>query len=1316
MTATTPDKATPELRRPSRSRMNHLIRLLAWAVLGGCLVLAGLFLAFQVPQVRDAFTAVITRTLTDAVARHTQARCRIEGLGGNLVSGFTLKNISLTEADNGKTLLTADEVGVSYLLPLLMQKKLWLRRLSVSGLKLTLAQRPDGSWNLSALSPKTAAEAPEPRPEDRSVGFPEFKIRLGRLSIRDSQVRIVTGSDAEKTERDISGIECRGRIRANLGRKNNLSASIDHFSAAMNLPRITVNRFSGDIRYDLDTNRFEFRDAAIVGEKCDFTINGLLAILEDAPDRTVLDRIVMDLQANVPAMCLGEFGRAFPIDMPYTDVVSGNLAVKGPVSAMDCRVDLSMDQCHVVSQGLVTIDGEYRVGLDLKGRISGLDLARLPALPLDFLPGDLSTDGFTLDWQRIGMPDQKGRISLHLTPSVLLGYPIDEADITTDISGPDMRFKSLAIRTPHGELKGDLDLIGIMSGQTDKDIRIDAAIAGLDPAGWLQDDTYASDISGDLKASLRVPKTWDADDIDAEARCRLNPSTFMGVNIRRADLEGAWAGRVATLRRLDVNTPFGSASLTGKADLKDRALRLKAGVDIPDLARAGSGVTGLAKAAGLSGKASMTADISGTVEHPEIAAALSGADIAYNGLTADTLAAGIRWRGGLSDFSGTVEAGLTKVRTGGVSAPALDLAADLSPALLQADLDLDAGPDARMHLSGQVRDWLKPDKTIEITDVQISALDQPPLVNQEPVIIRLTPNAVIVSALHLVSGPAVLQFSGQAGLTPKAKAEGLLSLRDLDISRLSGQLSGAERLRGRISSDARISGTMEKPVIQMNLALQEAAFDQYTVSEASAAISHAGDRTRLKASVSRNGARLMAADGSAQVFLSLLPFAFQPGPEGLSLRLKVDDADIAWVSDLIDHPEYGFTGRLSADAGVYGDFSAPRLEGNLYLTDGTLNLKKQGLTYEDFTAAVRFDKDVIAVDEATITGDKEGRVQLSGRVAHDRFVPRDFNFHAVGKEVFVPFRGGVQAWVNPDLTLSGDRAHPKVEGRIRVARCRVNLDRFLQDQPAEIKIINTTAAENGRMEIPDNETEGLSMFDPLLADVRVGISRDCWLRGKDAQFEIKGNVQLKKDPEKPFVLFGELNAVRGTYRFRGKLFQITEGALVFVGQEDLNPPVNIEARTEVDDAVILIRLTGTFQHLNLTFDSDPPMDQAEIISYILFGRSPEALSEEEAFKAEEMALSFTGQMAADKLRDIVGDALGIDYLNISTGGSDLRQGSLSMGKYILPKVFVVFRQGFSEKNTQQFEVSYEINRYFDIQSQIDNEQTSALDLIWKYEF
>jgi translocation and assembly module TamB len=174
--------------------------------------------------------------------------------------------------------------------------------------------------------------------------------------------------------------------------------------------------------------------------------------------------------------------------------------------------------------------------------------------------------------------------------------------------------------------------------------------------------------------------------------------------------------------------------------------------------------------------------------------------------------------------------------------------------------------------------------------------------------------------------------------------------------------------------------------------------------------------------------------------------------------------------------------------------------------------------------------------------------------------------------------------------------------------------------------------------------------------------------------------------------------------------------LRFTGQEDINPSINIEAVNSIGDVKIIIRLTGTFEQLNVVLDSDPAMDQSAIISYLVFGRAPDDLSEKESFQAQDAALSFTGQIAADQLRDIVGDALGIDYLNINAGSGGIHQGSLTMGKYVLPKVFVTFRQGFDQTTTLQLSVTYTINKHFDLETQVDDEQTSAVDLIWKYEY
>jgi autotransporter translocation and assembly factor TamB len=256
------------------------------------------------------------------------------------------------------------------------------------------------------------------------------------------------------------------------------------------------------------------------------------------------------------------------------------------------------------------------------------------------------------------------------------------------------------------------------------------------------------------------------------------------------------------------------------------------------------------------------------------------------------------------------------------------------------------------------------------------------------------------------------------------------------------------------------------------------------------------------------------------------------------------------------------------------------------------------------------------------------------------------------------------------------------------------------------------------MEISENGSESLPLFDPLFMDIKVNIPGNSWLTGTNENIEIKGSFSIKKERGEMIKFYGPLKAVRGTYRFYGKVFNITEGELTFIGQEveDTNPPWNAVGEIKIDDVIIILRLAGNFEKVNLTLDSDPAMDQVDIISYLVFGQPSDDLSQKESFTAGDAALSITGQMAVGEIKEIFGEKFAIDYLDISTTGGDIRQGSLAMGKYVAPKVFVIYRHGFSQEGPREVEVDYEFHRNFSIQSQVDNEATSAVDLIWKYEF
>ncbi|MDA3895415.1 MAG: translocation/assembly module TamB domain-containing protein, partial [Desulfobacteraceae bacterium] len=1313
-------------------------------------VFVGAFLTLQTRPARDAITGLIATT----IAQNTRSVCRIEALSGNLLSRFEITGVALEDAKTGVTLMSADRIAVSYSVPMLLGRVLWINRLAIDGVSVNLLQASDGTWNFEMLSPENPPEhLPESLPDNVSASkaSSNFKIEIRQLAVSDSDITLSQQTAAGEITRNLKGLNC----HAGLAIGKDISIKIKDLAVFLDNPHVDLRDLSGDICYNIAENRVDFVNTRIQGEKSDFTVNGLLRFPDQTPNEVKSDdvkpneirpnvikpdKFTMDLRADVKALSLGEFGRAFPIQMPDEDIVSGKLFVSGPLAKMDCQVDLRLDDCHVVSQGLVTINELNDVGLDLTGKISGLDLSALPVLDLDDFPGNLNTK-FSLAWQQIGMPDQTGQIHLTLTSSVLQDYIIDQAKLNVRILGDDFIFENLDLKTPYGTLAGDLSLDGILSSQKDNQIQFTTDIKAFNPEMFIPEmyrkaNQYAGSINGTVASTIFIPKTFALEGLTADVTCRINPSQMMDVDVISAEMEATLRDEKITVSRFDMKTLLGSAGLTGEASIKDETCGINAHVLLPDLKLIKPFFPNLKDDAEFSGSITASADIDGRWNDPRVTAVLNGEKVVVQGISTDSISADGQWKGNTKDFSASGKCVMENIQNNGLRISVMDFETTMSPASIQAAIEIQGTEKESFKFSGNISHWLEPVKEVLIDKFTLVSFGQPPMVNKEPFKLMISDDRITVESMCLDSGNASLALNGEAVFTPPAHVLAELALRDFDLKRISGFWEGGEKIHGQLSSEVSLSGLLpgvgqlqgnlsskiiltgelKNPTLDINLSIKEAVFDKLLVSDAAADIKFSDSKARVTASAHRQNEKLLDVNGTALMSLSLYPFEFAPKSDGLDLQMNLEQVDISWISDIVNDPEYDVTGFLNATATVSGDLSQPFVQGRMQLRDGSLNLKKQQMIYENLVADLKFAKKTITIDDLSLKGDNEGSLHLSGVLTHDNFKPQIFNIRAVGDHLYIPFHSGVDARINPDLTLSGTWAAPVLSGEIKVPEGRVNLQRFLEKKIPEIEIIEQVVDENGVLKIPEKEPKPLEFVDALTADVSVIIPDDFWFRGEDEFFEIKGDIQLKKDPHKPFVLFGSVMPVRGTYRFRGRIFQIKQGELIFNGQEDINPVINIQAETTVDDVTIIICLAGTFEQINLILDSDPAMSQADIISYLVFGRAPDDLSEEESFQAGEAALSYTGQIAADKLRDIIGDTLGIDYLSISAGSDGLRQGSLTMGKYVLPKVFVTFRQGFDESATQKVEVTYEINKYFDLETQIDNEQTSAVDLIWKYEY
>ena len=197
-------------------------------------------------------------------------------------------------------------------------------------------------------------------------------------------------------------------------------------------------------------------------------------------------------------------------------------------------------------------------------------------------------------------------------------------------------------------------------------------------------------------------------------------------------------------------------------------------------------------------------------------------------------------------------------------------------------------------------------------------------------------------------------------------------------------------------------------------------------------------------------------------------------------------------------------------------------------------------------------------------------------------------------------------------------------------------------------------------------------------------------------------------------MLSALQAVRGTYELRvlqnadyrllrdlpGRRFDIRDGTIEFVGTPGIDPNLAIAAtyrvrRPEGEPIDVVAEVAGTLQapRVRLTSESDLPISESELVSYIVFGRSLAELSQAEA-DVVQGASSTAGEalFASAVLLPTVTGVLsstfqswfGLDYFAVSatapsdwrfaspeTYGRFLQDAQVEFGTYALRDVFLV---------------------------------------------
>ncbi|NUS97532.1 MAG: hypothetical protein HOQ11_09000 [Gemmatimonadaceae bacterium] len=545
---------------------------------------------------------------------------------------------------------------------------------------------------------------------------------------------------------------------------------------------------------------------------------------------------------------------------------------------------------------------------------------------------------------------------------------------------------------------------------------------------------------------------------------------------------------------------------------------------------------------------------------------------------------------------------------------------------------------------------------------------------------------------------------------------------------VAGLLQTDLALSGISSLSGQVQGTLADPRFRVALGLTHASYGGTTLPELHGTLNYARRSLDGRIIAARLGGQPMAiADGRLPIDLALQrsDTGSRLGAGPLSVDVVADSLPLELIPRFTDAVA-DVRGRAAGRIAVRGTIHSPQLTGVLALDRGNVRLVATGMRLQNVAGFIRMQGDTVYVD--SLAARAGGPVRLNGTIAVTSFSNPGFDLHLFAQNARVLDNDQGHLRADAELAMAGPFSAAYISGRTRVRSGVIYLPEsdnksvISAGDPALFNVVDTSVVSDREM---------LPTQSPLLAglrmDVQLNVSRDTWVRSKDANVEIytaEEGLTVHVDRSKQtLALDGVVSTDNGQYTFLSKRFIIRRGSAMFIGStsganEPMNPPLQATGEYEValpQRAALTIQVVigGTLLRPKLTLQSDaqPPISQSDLLSYLAFGRSSSSLLQMEgssnssgnasgsivgtgAGLAYKRLASVAIGVLTDQLQGEAARSLGADIFNITPAdvptevytpnglGDFVRGTEVEIGKYIDPRTYLAVQSRLSFNGTQ----------------------------------
>jgi translocation and assembly module TamB len=316
-------------------------------------------------------------------------------------------------------------------------------------------------------------------------------------------------------------------------------------------------------------------------------------------------------------------------------------------------------------------------------------------------------------------------------------------------------------------------------------------------------------------------------------------------------------------------------------------------------------------------------------------------------------------------------------------------------------------------------------------------------------------------------------------------------------------------------------------------------------------------------------------------------------------------------------PDITSSGHVDFNVNASGTITQPLFSGRVHVTNVALALKDLPNGISKLNGNLIFDQNRLQVQDLVGTTGG-GQLKLGGFLIYQQGIYGDFT--ATGKDIRVRYLG-ISATADTTMHLQGSQNNMLLSGNVQITR-------FIIGRNVDF----ASFASGPSAQVPPDPNAPSSH---VRLDVHIFSAPQLDFQNSYAQLAGSVDLRIRGTVAQPAIL-GKISITDGTANFAGTTYRLQRGQIFFTNPVMIQPIIDIDATTRVEEYDVTIGLHGNLSQLTPTFRSEPPLPPGDVISLLALGRTQE---EQALYSQQEQSIgadSTTNALLGGALNAAVG--------------------------------------------------------------------------------